>query len=42
LIIERPRPQGCVTLDCDENEARWEEKLRKVVKQTSAPGKPDD
>jgi len=26
-------------LECDENEARWNEKLRKVVKQKPAPVK---
>lgn len=29
-------------LECDEDEARWEEKLRKVVKQKPAPEKSDD
>lgn len=27
-------------LECDEDEKRWEEKLRKVVKQKPAPEKP--
>lgn len=29
-------------LECDEDEARWEEKLRKVVKQKDEKRKPTD
>lgn len=28
-------------LDCDEDEARWDERLRKVARQKPAPGKPE-
>jgi len=33
--------QAARDLECDPGEARWEDKLRKVVKPKEAPKKPD-
>lgn len=34
--------QAACELECDPDEANWEDKLRKVVKQKPAPDKPND
>ena len=33
--------QAARDLECDPDEAKWEDKLRKVVKQKPAPDKPE-
>jgi hypothetical protein len=33
--------QAARELECDEDEARWDDRLKKVAKQKPAPGKPE-
>ncbi len=47
-VMDTPTPsqsdkfkQAARELDCDEDEARWDERLRKVAGQKPAPEKPD-